>query len=106
MNLQYLMLSSSSVVQSFVFQSCTKIRKGRTFGRLHSSNKEDPPVPRVPSNFDPTAFDIFDDGGTWSNNINNPLVAAQFVNSLDDGVDDGVDIEKDNDFMNMKKKQK
>eukprot|EP00586_Coscinodiscus_wailesii_P004793 CAMPEP_0172483020 /NCGR_PEP_ID=MMETSP1066-20121228/9800_1 /TAXON_ID=671091 /ORGANISM="Coscinodiscus wailesii, Strain CCMP2513" /LENGTH=66 /DNA_ID=CAMNT_0013246641 /DNA_START=204 /DNA_END=404 /DNA_ORIENTATION=- len=34
-----------------------------------------------PPNFDPTMFDMFDDGGQgrWSKDINNPIVAAEYV---------------------------
>ena len=55
-----------------------------------------------PPNFDPTMFDMFDDGrqGRWSKDINNPIVAAEYVKKKQE--EDEKDEEKNKSFAKDK----
>ena len=70
------------------FSSVVRLPSCFSRSHLHFSSERHPEYdPRdrfdtsPPASFDPSQFDIFEDGGSWSANINNPYVAARYVNA-------------------------
>ena len=70
------------------FSSVARLPSCFSRSQLHLSSERHPEYdPRdrfdtsPPASFDPSQFDIFEDGGSWSTNINNPYVAARYINA-------------------------